>query len=93
MGLLSIDDGWKWVNNNTKAGNQRHCNKMFCWLYCDKCSMDGWFGVIVGNESLVHHYTASQDWYEQAFVERFIALMQHDAHIQEQATKQMTRKS
>ena len=23
MGLLSIDDGWKWGNNNTKAGNQR----------------------------------------------------------------------
>ena len=45
-------------------------------------SVDGRFGVILGNESLVHRYTASQDWYEQAFVEGFIALMQHDAHIQ-----------
>ncbi len=53
-----------------------------CRLYCDKCSVDGQLGVIVGNESLIYCYSASQDWYDQGFVERFIALVQHDAHIQ-----------
>jgi hypothetical protein len=37
---------------------------------------------MVASESLVHRYTATQDWYDQGFLEGFIALVQHDAHIQ-----------
>ena len=80
------------MNNYTKAGNQRHNNNLFCGLFCDKCSVDGRFGVILGNESFVHRYTASQDWYEQAFVEGFIALVLHDAHIERAGYKEDDKK-
>ncbi len=86
VGLLSVKDGWKWVEKNANP-KQRDHTKMFCRLYCDKCSVDGRFGVMVANESLVHRYTATQDWFDQGFVEGFIALVQHDAHIQKAGYK------
>ena len=36
---------------------------------------------MVASESLFHRYRNTQDWYDQGFVEGFIALVQHDAHI------------
>jgi hypothetical protein len=43
--------------------------------------VEGWFGVMVASESLLHCYRDTQEWFDQGFVERFIALVQHDAHI------------
>jgi hypothetical protein len=54
---------------------------MFCRIICDHCSVEGPFGVMVAKESLVHSYRNTQEWYDQGFVEGFIALVQHDAHI------------
>jgi hypothetical protein len=42
---------------------------------------------MVANESWVHRYTANQDWYDQGFIEGFIVLVQHDAHIQRASYK------
>jgi hypothetical protein len=55
--------------------------KMFCRIYCDHCSPGGLFGTTVADESLVHCYANTQEWYDQGFVEGLIALVQHDAHM------------
>jgi hypothetical protein len=36
---------------------------------------------MVASESLVHCYANTQEWYDSGFVDRFIALVQHDAHM------------
>ncbi len=51
--------------------------KMFCRIYCDHCSPGGQFGTMVAAKSLVHRYANTQEWYDQGFVEGYIALVQH----------------
>ncbi len=78
--LLAVDEAWAYLE---KHGDQKMKDRksMCCRIYCDQCSPGGLFGTTVAAESLVHRYTKTQVWYDQGFVEGFIALVQHDVHM------------
>ena len=59
MGRLSIDEAWKWQEKYTSL-KLREKNKMFCRMICDHCSVEGRFGVMVANETLIHSYRNTQ---------------------------------
>jgi hypothetical protein len=89
LGLLAIDEAWKWHAKYSSL-KTRETNKMFCRIICDHCSVEGCFGVMVANETLIHCYRNTQQWYDQGFVEGFVALVQHDAHIMQPRFKTKT---
>lgn len=77
---LVLDEALEYLN---KHGNPewRDKDKMMCRIVCEYCSPEGQFRTMVANEKLIHRYKITQAWYEQVFVEGFIALVQHDAHM------------
>jgi hypothetical protein len=77
--LLPVDEAWAYLEKH--GDKMKDMKSMCCRIYCDQCSPGGLFGTTVAAESLVHRYTKSQVWYDQGFVEGFIALVQHDAHM------------
>jgi hypothetical protein len=47
---------------------------------------------MVASESLLNCYANTQEWYDSGFVDRFIALVQHDAHMTQPCFKQDNKK-
>jgi hypothetical protein len=80
LSQLVMDEAWVYLE---KHGDPKMTDrtKMFCRIYCDHCSPEGQFGTMVAADSLIHRYTNTQEWFDQGFVEGFIALVQHDAHM------------
>ncbi len=48
---------------------------------------------MVASESLLHCYAYTKEWYNSGFVDRFIALVQHDAHMTQPCFKQDNKKT
>jgi hypothetical protein len=47
---------------------------------------------MVASESLLHRYANTQEWYDSGFVDGFIALVQHDAHMTRPCFKEDNKK-
>jgi len=82
-GLFSFADAWK-RREQIKRGNDL-CDDLPCRLLCEKCASmnNGVVCVMVGNKKFIHKYRNTEDWFSHSFVNGFVALVQHDAHMTE----------
>jgi hypothetical protein len=81
-GLFSIEEGWA-QRAELNRGGSRDNDVLPCRLYCKYChAMAGvTINVLVGNKAYIHRFRNSLLWYTHMFINGFIALVQHDAHM------------
>ena len=78
--LVPIDVAWL-----QKTGHGEDDDNLICRLCCDHCfemNNHANFGVVVGNDSYIKRkILKSNEWFSHMFINGFLALVQHDAHI------------
>ena len=78
--LVSIEVAWL-----QKTGHGENDDTLTCRLCCEHCfdlNNHATVGVLVVNDSYINRYILnSKEWFSHMFINGFIALVQHDAHI------------
>ena len=75
--FISVADAWK---HHAKMKKPENVNFIHCFLDCPVCSPNNKYSILVGNHKYIHRYLTSTAWYKYAFVDAFIALVQHSYH-------------
>ena len=90
--LLSIKEGWVRQSQLSRGDttNDDDDNVLTCRLYCPDCNAVSGGApriVLVGNTTYIEKLRSTSVWFSHGFINGFIALVEHDAHIIQQRYK------
>ena len=70
------------MDDRVCQASTKQTRHMYCRLECEECSPMGRFGVMVVGKQYVQCYIGMMAWWEQGFIEGFIALASHNIHVE-----------